>query len=98
MNRVFVTGYGIVSAFGKSWSAIKDKLKAKQNAVCVMEDWRKYKDLTTYLAAPILNYAPPKEWNRKQLRSLGRVSQYSVECAGIALEMAGLKDGKAIFK
>ena len=85
LNRVFVTGYGAISAFGKSWSAIKQRLEAKQNAVCVMEEWRKYKDLTTYLAAPILDYAPPKEWNRKQLRSLGRVSQYSVECAGIAL-------------
>ena len=96
LNRVFVTGYGAISAFGKSWDAIKQRLESKQNAVCVMEEWRKYKDLTTFLAAPILDYAPPKEWNRKQLRSLGRVSQYSVECAGIALEMAGLKDDERI--
>lgn len=96
LNRVFVTGYGIVSAFGKSWDAVKSKLEAKQNAVCVMEEWRKYNDLTTYLAAPIIDYKPPKEWNRKQLRSLGRVSQYSVESAGLALEMAGLANDKNI--
>lgn len=96
MNRVFITGCGIISAFGKSWAEVKPKLEAQENAVCVMDEWRKYKDLTTYLAAPILDYAPPKEWSRKQLRSLGRVSQYSVECAGIALEMAGLKNDSQI--
>lgn len=96
LSRVFVTGYGVISAFGKEIKAIKEKLALKQNAVCVMEDWKKYKDLTTYLAAPILDYAPPKEWNRKQMRSLGRVSQYSVESAGIALKMANLAEDSTI--
>lgn len=92
LSRVFVTGYGVVSAFGNDLSAIKSKLALKENAICVMEDWKKYKDLHTFLAAPIINYAPPKEWNRKQMRSLGRVSQYSVQSAGIALKMAKLND------
>lgn len=96
LNRVFVTGYGLISAFGKDWRTIKACLEAHENAVCVMDSWRKYKDLTTFLAAPIPNYASPKEWNRKQLRSLGRVSQYSVEAAGLALEMARLKDDPRI--
>lgn len=96
LSRVFVTGYGVISAFGKDIKAIKERLALKENAVCVMEDWKKYKDLTTYLAAPILDYAPPKEWNRKQMRSLGRVSQYSVESAGIALKMANLAEDSTI--
>lgn len=96
LSRVFVTGYGVISAFGSEIKAIKEKLALKQNAVCVMEDWKKYKDLTTYLAAPILDYTPPKEWNRKQMRSLGRVSQYSVQSAGIALKMANLAEDSTI--
>lgn len=96
LSRVFVTGYGVISAFGSEIKVIKEKLALKQNAVCVMEDWKKYKDLTTYLAAPILDYTPPKEWNRKQMRSLGRVSQYSVESAGIALKMANLAEDSTI--
>lgn len=96
LSRVFVTGYGVISAFGKDIKAIKERLALKENAVCVMEDWKKYKDLTTYLAAPILDYTPPKEWNRKQMRSLGRVSQYSVESAGIALKMANLAEDSTI--
>lgn len=90
MLRVFVTGYGIVSAFGKSWTEFRSALLKKQNAVKYMKDWEQYKELTTYLGAPILDYHYPKDWNRKQLRSLGRVSQYSVEAAGLALQMAGL--------
>lgn len=96
LSRVFVTGYGVISAFGKDIKAIKERLALKENAVCVMEDWKKYKDLTTYLAAPILDYTPPKEWNRKQMRSLGRVSQYSVESAGIALKMANFAEDSTI--
>ena len=100
MLRVFVTGYGIVSAFGKSWSEFRNALLKKQNAVKYMQEWEKYKELTTFLAAPIIDYSHPKEWSRKDLRSLGRVSQYSVEAAGLALKMAGLfgdekiKDGR----
>lgn len=90
MLRVFITGYGIVSAFGKSWTEFRSALLKKQNAVKYMKDWEQYKELTTYLGAPILDYHYPKDWSRKQLRSLGRVSQYSVEAAGLALQMAGL--------
>lgn len=96
MLRVFVTGYGIVSAFGKSWAEFRAALLKKQNAVKYMKDWEQYKELTTYLGAPILDYQYPKDWSRKQLRSLGRVSQYSVEAAGLALQMAGLYNDEKI--
>lgn len=97
--RVFVSGYGLISAFGKSWESMRAGLEKQENAVCVMDSWKKYKDLTCYLAAPIKDYAPPKEWNRKQSRSLGRVSCYAVEAAQSALGAANLdllaiKDGR----
>ena len=94
--RVFVTGYGIVSAFGKSWEAMRAGFSSGKNAVVYMPEWERIQDLTTFLAAPIMNYMHPKHWNRKQMRSLGRVSQYSVEAAGLALEMAGLLDDERI--
>lgn len=90
MNRVFISGYGIVSAFGKDWKSVKEHFKAGVNATTHQKEWENYKDLNTKLAAPILNYTPPKSWSRKELRSLGRVSQYSVEAAGLALKSAGL--------
>ncbi len=103
MSRVFVTGYGLITAFGRTWEENKEAFIKGKNAVKYMEEYAKYKHLVTHLAAPILDYTPPntppKQWDRKQLRSLGRVSQYSVEAAGAALDMAGLdreliKDGR----
>lgn len=90
LNRVFVSGYGFVSAFGKSWSEFKSNLDTQKSATRYMHEWENFKDLATKLAAPIDNYAPPSNWDRKQLRSLGRVSQYAVEAAGIAIQSAGL--------
>ncbi|WP_172128664.1 beta-ketoacyl-ACP synthase [Campylobacter sp. RM16192] len=96
LRRVFVTGIGMVSAFGKSWSDIKHKFQAEKNAVIYMGEWDKFVDLNTRLAAPIINYEHPKEWDRKQLRSLGIVSRYSVEAAGAVLIDAGLIDDENI--
>lgn len=90
MLKVFVTGYGIVSAFGKSWDSMRKGLESKRNAVQYMPSWECIKDLTTFLGAPIVDYRHPESWNRRQMRSLGKVSQYSVEAAGLALQMAGL--------
>ncbi len=94
--RVFVTGYGIISAFGKSWEEMRSGFLAQQNAVQFMPQWQNIKELTTFLAAPIIDYKHPQEWTRKQLRSLGRVSQYSVEAAGLALKMAHLLNDERI--
>ena len=55
-----------------------------------MPAWDAYKDLNTRLAAPIEGFAPPEHWSRKQLRSMGRVSQLAVRAAELALTDAGL--------
>lgn len=94
--RVFVSGYGLVSAFGKSWEEMKSGFERGENAVCVMEEWEKYKELGTKLAAPILNYKAPEIWTRKQTRSLGRVALFSVEAVKYALEMAALSEDESI--
>lgn len=96
MRRVFVTGIGMVSAFGKDWSSVKDRFNMGKNAVKYMKEWDRYADLNTRLAAPILDYEHPKSWERKQLRSLGLVSKYSVEAAGLALDDAGLLNDESI--
>ena len=96
MKRVFVSGYGLVSAYGKGWGELKAGFESGENAVCYMKEWESYAELGTKLGAPILNYEPPKQWSRKQKRSLGKVALYSVEAAGEALKMAGLLDDERI--
>ena len=94
--RVFVTGIGAVSAFGTSWEEMRAKFLEGKNAVRYMSEWEGYKDLNTRLAAPIIDYKHPQEWDRHQLRSLGKVSCYSVHAAGLALKDAGLLNGEEL--
>jgi 3-oxoacyl-[acyl-carrier-protein] synthase II len=90
MRRVVVTGMSGLCALGSDWPAIEAGLRAGRNAVRTMPAWDAYKDLNTRLAAPIEGFAPPEHWSRKQLRSMGRVSQLAVRAAELALTDAGL--------
>lgn len=90
MQRVVVTGMGGISALGRDWHTISAAFDAGRNAVRVMSDWDRYTELNTRLAAPIPEFKVPGHWTRKQLRSMGRVSQLSVYAAENALADAGL--------
>ncbi|WP_233115951.1 beta-ketoacyl-ACP synthase [Aggregatibacter actinomycetemcomitans] len=93
MKRVVITCIGAVTAFGKTWQEIKTAFQRKQNAVQAKADWaERYPELEARLGAEIHGYQPPSHWNRKQLRSLGRVSQFAVEAAERALANADLLD------
>ncbi len=95
-RRVAVTGIGGITAFGRDWQSIQAAFKAEKNAVKYM-DWReRFPELEAQLGAPIENYAPPKHWTRKQLRSMGRVSYLCVDAAEQALTDAGLLGDKSI--
>ena len=96
MQRVVVTGMGGISALGSDWPTISAAFDAGRNAVRVMPDWDRYVDLNTRLAAPIHGFEVPGHWTRKQLRSMGRVSQLSVYAAERALADAGLADNPDI--
>lgn len=90
MRRVVVTGMGGISALGSAWPDVEARLRVGRNCVRYVQEWEAYRDLNARLAAPIDDFAPPPAWTRKQLRSMGRVSQLAVRAAEIALEQAGL--------
>ncbi len=90
MVRVVVTGIGGISALGDDWAAIEAALRAGRNAVRFMLEWERFAEMGTRLAAPVAHFAPPAHWTRKQLRSMGRVSQLAVRSAELALADAGL--------
>jgi 3-oxoacyl-[acyl-carrier-protein] synthase II len=92
MRRVVVTGMGTLSALGSDWATVEANLRAGRNKVKYMADWERYPDLVTRLGSPIEDFAPPAQWTRKQMRSMGRVSQLAVRAAEIALTDAGLID------
>lgn len=89
-HRVFVTGYGIVSAFGNSWQECRAGFQKKENKVIYMPKYTKVHELKSYLASPILDYEPLQELTRKDKRSMGRVSLMSAHAAKLAMQSAGL--------
>ncbi len=90
MRRVVVTGMAGVSALGSSWPRIEACLRRGANAVRYMPEWERYADLNSRLAAPIEDFEPPPHWSRRQIRSMGRVSQLAVAAAESALRDADL--------
>jgi 3-oxoacyl-[acyl-carrier-protein] synthase II len=90
MRRVVVTGMAGICALGSDWPSIEAGLRQGRNAVRTMPAWDRYRDLNTRLAAPVDGFEPPAHWTRKQLRSMGRVSQLAVRTAELALTDAGL--------
>nr|WP_314169694.1 beta-ketoacyl-ACP synthase [uncultured Neisseria sp.] len=95
-RRVAVTGIGGITAFGRDWQSIQAAFKAEKNAVKYMDWHERFPELEAQLGAPIENYAPPKHWTRKQLRSMGRVSYLCVDAAEQALTDAGLLGNESI--
>ena len=89
MRRVVVTGMGGLCGLGTSWPEIFAGLRARQNAIRTMHEWDRHKDMNTRLAGPI-EFTAPSHWTRKQLRSMGRVSQLAVRAAELAIADAGL--------
>lgn len=90
MKRVVVTGMAGVTAFGNEWPAIRERLQAGRSAVVTMEEWGAYDGLNTRLAAPITDFTLPSHYNRKQTRSMGRVSQLATVATELALQRSGL--------
>lgn len=92
MRRVAVTGMSGISALGSDWSDVEGRLRTGRNAVRYMQEWERFEDLNTRLAAPIDEFQTPASWTRKQMRSMGRVSQLAVCAAELAVADAGLAD------
>lgn len=96
MKRVVVTGMAGISALGSEWQAIQQAFQEGRSAIRIMPDWSRYTELNTRLGGPVENFQPPSHWTRKQLRSMGRVSQLAVRAAENALADAGLLGGRSI--
>jgi 3-oxoacyl-[acyl-carrier-protein] synthase II len=90
MKRVVVTGMAGITALGSSWPEIHARLRERTNAVRYLDEWERFADLGTKLAAPVAGFEPPAHWTRKHLRGMGRVSQLAVRAAELALTDAQL--------
>ncbi|EQD52830.1 3-oxoacyl-(acyl carrier protein) synthase II [mine drainage metagenome] len=79
-----------LTALGHDWPTIAHNLQAHRSGVRYMEEWDRYEDLNTRLAAPVVSYELPPQYNRKTMRSMGPVALMSTRATELALEDAGL--------
>ena len=90
MKRVVVTGFGAISPLGHDWPGVLAALRSGRNAVQVMPDWAQYDGLNTQLGVPAKPFELPAHYNRKSMRSMGRVAIMATRASELALADAGL--------
>ncbi len=90
MKRVVVTGMGIASPLGCDVDLAYNKLKKYKNCVEYYKILDEFQNLNTRLAAPVKDFVIPEHYNRKVLRTMGRVAIMSTATSEIALKDAGL--------
>lgn len=96
MRRVVITGMSMLTPIGSDHKTVEENLRNKKSGVVYMKDWEKYSGLHTRLAAPIPDFEIPAHYNRKQIRSMGRVALLATRASELALEEAKLLDDEVI--
>ncbi len=89
-HRVVVTGMSGITALGCDWAQVSGNLKRGVTGTRNMPDWADIKGLNTNLGAPVLEFALPPRFKRKQLRGAGRVAQMALAATEDALVNAEL--------
>lgn len=90
-RRVVVTGMGGVCPLGHDWPSIREKLRAGISGVSTIPEWSEYSGLGTHLGAVVRDFVTPAHYERKKIRSMGRVSLLATRGTELALEDAGLQ-------
>lgn len=91
-HRVVVTGMAGISPIGNDWSTIRTRLGEYRNAVTRMAEWADYEGLNTQLGAPAAMFELSDKFNRKTMRSMGRIALMATRASELALNHAGLLD------
>ena len=88
--RVVITGMSGVTSLGSNWVDVSENLKNGVTGTRYMEGWEDIEGLNTKLGAPVLSFAIPERFKRKQLRGAGRVARLALSATDQALQSAGL--------
>jgi 3-oxoacyl-[acyl-carrier-protein] synthase II len=89
LNRVVVTGLGVVSPFGNGIDSLMDGVRHGRSAIRLMEGWDQYIGLQSLLGAPV-EMVDEKRIPRQKRRSMGRMSIFAAQAADEALADAGI--------
>lgn len=91
-RRVVVTGMAGISPIGNDWNTIRQRLGEYRNGVTRMDEWSDYEGLNTQLGAPAAPFELSDKFNRKTMRSMGRIALMATRASELALLDAKLLD------
>lgn len=90
-RRVVITGIGALSPLGHDADTVLARLRAETNQVERIAEWAEYEGLNTQVGVRCAPFElPPERYNRKTMRSMGRVAQLATRASELALQQAGL--------
>ena len=92
VKRVVVTGTGALTSLGSDWSSFEANLKGGVSGIRHMPEWERYKNMSTQLAGPVLDFETPAHYTRKKTRAMSRVALLATRASELALTDAGLLD------
>lgn len=96
MKRVVVTGMALASPLGSKVNIAFENLKKFENCVEYWKELDEYENMNTRLAAPVKDFVDPEHFNRKVLRTMGKVAILSTAVTEEALADAGLLNDEVI--
>lgn len=96
MKRVVVTGMALASPLGNKVDIAFENLKKFENCVEYWKELDEYENMNTRLAAPVKDFVVPEHFNRKVLRTMGKVAILSTAVTEEALADAGLLNDEVI--
>lgn len=89
LNRVVITGAGVVSPFGNDVEALMEGIEQGRSAVRLMKGWDRYIGLRSHVAAAA-EIKDERAIPRQKRRFMGRMSIFSAQAAHQALADAGI--------
>ena len=89
-RRVVVTGIGALSPLGHDWATVRAQLHSGKNVIRAMHEWKDIEGLNTQLGCTVPEFELPAHYNRKTMRSMGRVALMATRASELALQDAGL--------
>ena len=95
-KRVVITGMAGFSPIGNDMLAVFESLRTRRSGVQLMSEWSDYEGLSTQIAAPVRGFEVPAHYDRKKIRSMGRVALLSTRVSELALIDAGLLNSPVV--
>jgi 3-oxoacyl-[acyl-carrier-protein] synthase II len=97
VNRVVVTGCGVVSPLGNDVETLLEALLAGRSGVVRMDSWTDYRGLRSLVAAPVPE-VDERAIPRRHRRTMGRLALFGTLAADQAVRDAGLAPGDAALR